>query len=598
MKKFFIALTLSALFLTALFAGPTMAADTTNDVDMTVVMATSEFDEDGSIYVLVNLENNDTEDFTITFNSSCYFSIELTTLADNSGDYDVIRTQNEACDGGNYTIDLPADGDDYVFASYLWYNDLEPGEYRLAIEVAEGKVVGERTGSTTYLEDYETNITVTGGVELLLDTDHNGYGHDEVINATMTINNESAADFSYTSECYPPYRILDEENDVVYDSSDDDTKCGGKRTTTVDAFEEYELEFEVYDPEEWGALDEGDYVLEVDLDNGYTTIALFEVDPPPVAMVELSMDVDDIHYRTSDTITIDWEVTNEGNGYYENSDLGGCSPYLELYDADTELLIYSEVDDPDFECDGPNLGLNLGPDVTYEGTRTFDLEAHKDMLLPGDYYLYLQLFDGNDAPDATSDVFEIFTNEIPYPTPFEDASGHWSEWYLMDLREDGIVEGYPDHSFRPDRAITRAEFLVLILRAFDLHIDDLELHAGRTFTDVDPNDWFYEAVTIAYNGNIINGYDDGTFKPNETISRAEAMSVLLRTLDRVNESYTRSLFSDVTIHWQIPYVMSAYNLGIVNGHRNEYGNLTGKFRPNDKLTRGEACKVLYLARGV
>lgn len=597
MKKFIATLALSSLLLTLAFGVPTFAADTEEGIDMTVVMATNsdEYDESDSIYALINLENKGDEDLTITFDSSCYFTMAITTIPDNSGDYDIMSIQNEDCENEDNEIILEEDGNSYVYSNYLWFDNVDPGEYRLFIEVAEGKVEGDR-GYTSYLEDYEEIITITSGIDVEVDTDKNSYEHDDVVMATITINNDRGSTFSYEHNCNePPFRVYEENGDLIFDSEDDQQSCGG-RITKIEPFDDYEETFTVYDPEDLGPLEPGEsYELEVDLDDGITASTTFEIEPLPVESVDLSISLSDIHYRTTDEIIIDWAATNEGDQTYQKNDLG-CSPFVELYHADTEVLVYSEQDDPSLECES-KLGIALGPGATYYGTKVFDLNEHKDKLIPGDYYVYVQLFDGSDSPDTMSREFEIFTNEIEMSSPFEDIYDHWAAGYIIELRDDKVVQGYEDHTYRPDRSITRAEFLVMIMRAFDLHTDDLDPFGGRTFSDVAPSDWFYSEVEFASLSGIIDGYQDGTFQPYQTISRAEAMSVLLRTLDEVDESATQSIFWDVGTGWQTPYVMSAYNLGLVNGYRDYYGNLTGEFRPNEKLTRAEAAKTVLLASG-
>ena len=97
---------------------------------------------------------------------------------------------------------------------------------------------------------------------------------------------------------------------------------------------------------------------------------------------------------------------------------------------------------------------------------------------------------------------------------------------------EGKVEivGYEDGSFRPNAPITRAEFAAIAVRFFE---EDSAIYEEGTFSDIAGSEWFADAVQAAKDHGIIGGYPDGSFQPNEFISRAEACSIVNRTLDRI-----------------------------------------------------------------
>ena len=173
------------------------------------------------------------------------------------------------------------------------------------------------------------------------------------------------------------------------------------------------------------------------------------------------------------------------------------------------------------------------------------------------------------------------------------------EPYIQDLAEQGVVSGYSDDQFYPDRSITRAEFTKIVMEGLDVSIYDEDEMSVRSFSDVDTSDWFFTYVETAYRKGLVSGYD-GAFKPNQTITRAEAMSVLVQvyfvgedTLEYWLEDLTISSFEDVTTEWQIPYIQFAFvKLGIISGYKDAAGDATGVFGPNDELTRAEASKLI------
>ena len=98
---------------------------------------------------------------------------------------------------------------------------------------------------------------------------------------------------------------------------------------------------------------------------------------------------------------------------------------------------------------------------------------------------------------------------------------------MNTLASIGVTKGVGDNQFAPDRAITRAEFTVIAMR-----FADLDTSGENIFTDVSADDWFYEQVVGSIKYGWITGYEDGTFRPNNTITRAEVTTIVNRMLGR------------------------------------------------------------------
>ena len=108
-----------------------------------------------------------------------------------------------------------------------------------------------------------------------------------------------------------------------------------------------------------------------------------------------------------------------------------------------------------------------------------------------------------------------------------------ADWYntaVSTLSSMGIITGYPDGTFRPNAAITRAEFAAIAAR-FD---NDGDKTAAK-FSDIATH-WAKDEISIAYNNGWINGYPDGTFGPQRDITRAETMTLVNRVLNRLPET--------------------------------------------------------------
>lgn len=110
------------------------------------------------------------------------------------------------------------------------------------------------------------------------------------------------------------------------------------------------------------------------------------------------------------------------------------------------------------------------------------------------------------------------------------AYGKWYNNPISTMSALGIITGYPDGTFKPNKPITRAEFAVIAAR-----FDETQSGKSATFSDVIGH-WAAKEIGIAYYNDWIKGYPDGTFKPDQNITRAEAMTLINRVLERKPES--------------------------------------------------------------
>lgn len=149
-----------------------------------------------------------------------------------------------------------------------------------------------------------------------------------------------------------------------------------------------------------------------------------------------------------------------------------------------------------------------------------------------------------------------------YSNTFSDvAKSHWAANYIGYMQQFGIITGYADGSFRPDASVTRAEFAAIASRFEAL------TEGTKSFSDVPSSHWAAKYINFAATRGWVNGYADGTFRPNNSITRAEVAAVTCRLLERnTDQSYIRShlselrAFTDVSeSHWAYWYTMEAAN---------------------------------------
>ena len=160
-----------------------------------------------------------------------------------------------------------------------------------------------------------------------------------------------------------------------------------------------------------------------------------------------------------------------------------------------------------------------------------------DWLNTKDHTAYLSGYaNGSFGPNKNmtrAEAAQMFYNlllnqEVSGAVSFTDvAADAWYAKAVHTLASLGILQGVGDGRFAPDRAITRAEFTVIAMR-----FADLDTSGENIFTDVNAGDWFYDQVVGSIRYGWINGYEDGTFRPNNTITRAEVTTIVNRMLGR------------------------------------------------------------------
>lgn len=165
-------------------------------------------------------------------------------------------------------------------------------------------------------------------------------------------------------------------------------------------------------------------------------------------------------------------------------------------------------------------------------------------------------------------------------TTASDLDGHWAEEVMQEWIGYGIIAGYEDGTVRPDRSITRAEMTALLDRVMDY-----QTTAANHFTDLDDN-WYTDVVLKANAAGMISGYPDGTVRPNATISRQEAVAMFARVLSLDTANAPEADFTDMDAvgDWAKDAVNAMAAKGYVNGDN-------GQFRPQSGITRAEVITI-------
>jgi hypothetical protein len=157
-----------------------------------------------------------------------------------------------------------------------------------------------------------------------------------------------------------------------------------------------------------------------------------------------------------------------------------------------------------------------------------------------------------------------------------------------------VISGVGENRFEPNRDITRAEFAAIAVRALGL----MRTGVGKdSFSDVSKEEWYYDAVSIAYEYGIISGYDNGKFEPDNKITREQALTIIARAMkltglnaDMSDTEISATLvgYTDSTdiAKYAKSSIATCIKTGIISGRGEE------KLAPKDDITRAEVATIV------
>ena len=199
--------------------------------------------------------------------------------------------------------------------------------------------------------------------------------------------------------------------------------------------------------------------------------------------------------------------------------------------------------------------------------QTFDAKG-------GDVYTFTANFDRSSGGGGGSNRPKPPVVDIPDDVPTGlNGKDHYA--YII---------GYGNNDVRPQNNITRAEVATIFFRLLTDETREANMTKSNGYNDVKDGDWFCCAVSTLSKMGIIKGYEDGSFKPNDPISRAEFAAIAAR-FDPDGDK-TPATFADVTSHWAKDEISIAANHGWIKGYED------GSFKPDQKITRAETMTLV------
>ncbi|HOP71490.1 MAG TPA: S-layer homology domain-containing protein, partial [Bacillota bacterium] len=143
---------------------------------------------------------------------------------------------------------------------------------------------------------------------------------------------------------------------------------------------------------------------------------------------------------------------------------------------------------------------------------------------------------------------------VGFAASFEDTEGFEFEASVLKLADLGIISGYPDGTFKPDNLVTRAEFAKMIVCMLGLESAAKSLEGEAVpFADVDADHWAAGYINVAQMMGIVNGYEDGTFRPEGNITYAEALKMVLAAMGYSEDGF-------LVVRWPATWITKAIEL--------------------------------------
>jgi Mg-chelatase subunit ChlD len=151
------------------------------------------------------------------------------------------------------------------------------------------------------------------------------------------------------------------------------------------------------------------------------------------------------------------------------------------------------------------------------------------------------------------------------------------------IMHNAYISGYPDKSFRPDRAVTRAEIAAMFAKLMELEVHK---ESAAMYKDVQSSHWAAGAVKAVTEAGLFKGYEDNTFRPDENITRAELAVVIAKYMNFNDLTPYELKYSDIKGHWAVNFIEEVSRHNIIKGYED------GTFRPNEKIKRSETVTLI------
>jgi hypothetical protein len=217
--------------------------------------------------------------------------------------------------------------------------------------------------------------------------------------------------------------------------------------------------------------------------------------------------------------------------------------------------------------DGVTATVNITVSLPSTSTRWCDIER-------------ISAVGGSPAYTATAYLLTISSTHRFADMPLD----HWASDSVEYLLSQDIISGYSDNTFRPNNEVTRSQFAKILVGAYGW---DIITPATPTFNDVPADNWAYGYIETASAHGVISGYNDGSFRPSNSITRAQVAKMVVNASGWVFDGSARSTYSDVDeTDWAYNYIQTVSAADVMSGYSDN------TFRPYATATRAQIAKIL------
>ncbi|MEQ9358177.1 S-layer homology domain-containing protein [Coleofasciculus chthonoplastes] len=203
--------------------------------------------------------------------------------------------------------------------------------------------------------------------------------------------------------------------------------------------------------------------------------------------------------------------------------------------------------------------------------------------------VYQALVDANQVSEVNSDYIVSAISDDDQPKTFADIQNHWAKLFIEGLLNKGLISGFGDGTFKPNEKMTRAQYAALLVKAFDPE----PKREAKNFLDVSDKSWAKDAIQTAYRGEFLSGYPGDMFRQGDNVERVQVLVSLVNGLG-LSESDDNALNvyedSDDIPDYGKEEVVTATKKQIVVNHPD-----VKKLNPTKAATRGEVAAMVYQA---
>lgn len=276
-----------------------------------------------------------------------------------------------------------------------------------------------------------------------------------------------------------------------------------------------------------------------------------------------------------------FEAVNAGLGL-ENAKQNTINPMPYVQKHTSETVASESEGDTNQGSEDQNNEIDENDDLLQNPVTVPDLPPIQENILSEDEYASLPSdlttsTENQKSESQDSNNQSNFLSDVPASHPHYKA--------IKSLVDEGVINGYPDGTFLPDKVVSRVEALKMLMLAFDVKADK---STTLPFSDIDQSAWYSDTLAAAFKKNIVQGYADGTFKPAQIVNKAEYLKMLFETNGvEPTLALQNNPYDDVPKSaWYAGYAYLTNKQNLIDVANNQ-------LKANEGMTRADVAETIY-----